>query len=134
MTLQAFLLCDSAITDAATGKVSVQGIFGRVSASQFPCAHPSCALFFQLRVAPGEKCDLKLQLEHSNGAREQPLDLPMGIGDTVTGIVQGIINMNALPLHDPGTYTFSLIVNGSLAGTVRLTADKIEDARNERPH
>jgi len=45
---KAILLCDHAIADAATGKVSVIGIFGRWAFPHFPHSTPSFRVFLQL--------------------------------------------------------------------------------------
>jgi len=133
MTLQALLLCDSAIVDAATGKVSVNGIFDKISSPQFPCAIANCMLFFQLRTAPMTKCDIALQIVHANNARENPLQLPTSVSD-VNGLVQGIVQFNGFPMHEPGHYEVELSANGTLQGSVKLLGEKLEETTREQRH
>lgn len=62
----ALILCDQIIEDKHTGKKSLIGMFDRVHAGSFPCAHPSLSIFVALTNLEGEvPCEIVCR--HADG-------------------------------------------------------------------
>ena len=66
---QALVVCDQIITDAATGKKTLVGIFNNLGASQFPCVHPRFCVYVALTNGHGEYT-VELRLVHEGGTLE----------------------------------------------------------------
>lgn len=123
--VSAFLVCDSVIKDADTGKVSLIGLFNAINVSQFPAVHPSLALFASLTDAEGEY-DVRVDLVHvaSNTltARFPPPDKPpMRIAsDERLNYTDLIVRLQGLRFDEPGEYEFRLFVDGKLIALRRF--------------
>ena len=53
-SVQAFLVCDSVIAEAGTGKKTIVGTFVKLHAAAFPCVLRSIGLYFCITDASGE--------------------------------------------------------------------------------
>ncbi len=53
-SLQALLVCDTVIIDAATGKKSIINTFTHIMAMRFPCQQPQMGIYFCITDAEGE--------------------------------------------------------------------------------
>jgi len=52
-TLNAMLICDSAVREEGTGKVSLIGIFANITASAFPAIHSKLTIYVNVTDAQG---------------------------------------------------------------------------------
>jgi hypothetical protein len=115
MEVQAFLLCDSVVQDAHTGKTIVHGIFDRLSSKTFPAVHPSCAIFFRIRCDNQGDHSVIINVVAPSNMRQQMPTLPVRVGPT--NVAQGTIHIQGLPLPVEGRYEFELLFDGQrLAG------------------
>ena len=115
MDVQAFLLCDSVVQDALTGKTSVNGIFDNISSKTFPAVHPSCFIFFRIICdSPGDH-SVVINVVAPSGIREQMPTISIRVGPT--NLAKGIVQIQGLPLPVEGRYEFELLFDGQrLAG------------------
>jgi Family of unknown function (DUF6941) len=109
MEVQAFLLCDSVVQDAQTGKSFVHGIFDRIWTRSFPAVHQSCAAFFRIRFDDQGNHNVSLNLIAPSGLRQPTPSIPVTMGST--NVAQGTINIQGLPLPVEGRYEFELLVD-----------------------
>jgi Family of unknown function (DUF6941) len=120
--VQGFLLCDSVVVDARTGKAVIQGIFDKVFSPQYPAIHPRCAIFVRLRPPSDQNsCDISLRFRTPSRS-EQVLIPPQNLAVGDTGVIQAVFEVHGLPLAEQGTYAFELFVNELLLSTFRLMA------------
>jgi len=122
VTVQSFLLCDSVVIDAHSGKTTIQGVFDRLFALQYPATHPSCTLYVRLAADRKEGAPaVSMVVQRPSGAQEQPVPTQtLVVGED--GIAQAIINVQGLPLPEAGIYTFVLVVDGSMVAEFKLAA------------
>ncbi len=119
--LQAFLLCDSMMRDAETGKSIISGVFDRIWAEKYPALHASLSVYFRF-ILPVAKSTFKMQLDFitPSGLRQSMPELPGSAGPR--GIAEGAISIQGLPLPEPGDYTFELLIDGRRVAGYRLMA------------
>lgn len=109
--LNAMLICDQAIREEGTGKVSLIGIFENIRGANFPMAHTGLAVYIKVTDALGEY-DLRLDL-----VRLDDLQL-LGQGQvhaTVTDRLspaEWVFNLSVLVFERSGRYEFRLSANG----------------------
>ena len=125
--VRAFLLCDAAVTDGASGKTTLVGIFDRVVATSYPVICASFAVYFKVSdlngtygfdvvfVAP----DLVTVVGRLPFQGTITVDNPL-VPFENTGNVQG------LKLSAAGRYTVRLMYNG-------LVADEFSVEATEQP-
>ena len=97
--VQAFLLCDSVVVDARSGKAVVQGIFDRIMSKSFPAVHPNCSIYARIRLLQGRSCEFAIALQTPSGGVERPLPPQKVVG------VEGETKHEAQALyleHGPG--------------------------------
>ena len=109
--LTPMLICDQAIREERTGKVSLIGIFDNILTTNFPMAHPGCAVYVKVTDAFGDY-DLSLDLVRLD-------DLQMlGQGKVQAKVAdrlstaEWVFNLNMLVFERPGRYEFRLSANG----------------------
>jgi hypothetical protein len=123
--VKAFLIADAVIQDRATGKWSVVGIFDRIFAPQFPCVHPSLAMYVKLSDAVGR---YRVRVEFRDGDDKvvsgfEGIDLE--VKDQLQSVDFGIPT-HGLPLEKPGRYQFQLYFNGEYVTAAPLDVQKLE--------
>jgi hypothetical protein len=124
------VICDQAIREEGTGKISLIGIFENIHAGFFPIRHPSMAVYVQISDAQGEY-DLRLELVRlddmmtigrgqgraSIGNRLQPSDI--------------LFNLLLLEFQRPGVYEFRLFANSRHLASKSFRVIKFEQAAGE---
>jgi hypothetical protein len=132
MEVQAFLLCDSVVQDAQTGKSFVHGIFDRISARSFPAVHQFCAAFFRIRFDDQGDHSVSLTLIAPSGLRQAMPSIPVAIGPT--NIAQGTINIQGLPFLEEGRYEFELLVDERRVASYMLDVLAVGDSSHGNLH
>ena len=64
----ALLICDQIITDRATGKQSLIGLFSKIHSAGFPATHPQLSVFVVLTEGRGQT-ELTIRIVDGNEAR-----------------------------------------------------------------
>jgi len=125
---QTFLLCDQVITDEATKKKTLVGVFDRIWVSQFPAKHSPAALYIRLFDAQGD-CDIRVDYVKADDQRM--------LGN-VTGKMQSVkrhttvefaIALPPIDIPSPGEYEFRLWINDHYAHRVRFVAEQLRTER-----
>jgi hypothetical protein len=125
---QTFLLCDLVITDEATKKKTLVGVFDRIWVSKFPAKHTPAALYIRLFDAQGD-CDLRVDYVK--------VDDQTVLGN-VTGKMQSVkrhttvefaIALPPIDIPAAGEYEFRLWINEIYAHRVRFTAEQLPAER-----
>jgi hypothetical protein len=112
----AMLICDNAIREEGTGKVSLIGIFEKIRAGAFPVGHPSLSVYVKVTDAQGNY-QLVLEL-----VRVQDLTV-IGRGEAAVSVetrleaAEWIFNLSWLVFEKPGPYEFRLRANGRHVGS-----------------
>ena len=125
--LQAMLVCDQAIREAETNKVSLVGIFDQIRGAEFPLAwaRPT-AVYARVTDAEGHyqiRLELvRLEDELSVGR----LDVEMTVGDRM-GFSELIFNLDRLIFERPGRYEFRLFAGDRHVGGVVFTVIQINE-------
>jgi len=118
--LNAMLVCDVAIREEGTGKISLIGIFENVRALSFPVLHPQLTVYVKLTDAAGQYqlCLELVQLESANIiGRETPFTARDRMGST-----ELVFELHNLTFNAPGLYSFNLYANDRLVESKTFTA------------
>jgi len=114
--LNAILICDQAIREEGTGKVSLIGIFENIGARQFPSKHGLLCVYAKLTDAEGQY-DVRLEL-----IRLEDLmtigqgHLTMSVEDRMAPI-ELVFQLGGLVFGRPGRYEFRLYANDKSVGS-----------------
>jgi len=130
--VQAFLLCDSVVQDAQSGKSSVQGVFDRIWTRVLPAVHPTCAVFFRVRFDDQSEHRIVLVIVAPSGLRSEMPPIPVVIGPTNVG--QGTINIEGLPIPEEGRYEIHMLVDGNRAAIYNLDVINISERNHGTTH
>lgn len=129
MNIENFTLSDHA--DNNHGKLSVFGIFDRITSPKFPIQHAHCCLSLRMRFQRSEegKHHVKIVLVDADG-RPQIFQYEQDIVATVTdgfdtGTANMVINLNNLPIERPGSYYWDLVFDGQLISRLHLYAQQV---------
>jgi hypothetical protein len=126
------VLADNAIA-AADGKLSIIGIFDRITAPKFPSIHPSCALVLRLRASPSEQGQTKkvqVRLMDADGGTvlelESEFQVPPKFEDPTKpfGLNQ-VVQFQGLQLMKAGDYAFHVLINGDEKALVEFSAAQV---------
>lgn len=114
------LVCDQAIREERTGKVSLIGIFENITTALVPTTHSSLSVYVKLTDAEGQY-DLELKLVHLDTASLIARGQGQVTAQDRMGSVE--INFNLLNLIFPhfGSYEFQLSANGRHLGSKTLS-------------
>jgi hypothetical protein len=114
--LNAMLVCDAAIKEAGTGKISLIGIFENLNTVNFPARHPQLAVYVKLTDAAGQY-QLRLELVQLENATI------IGQGEGAVTVhdrmesAELVFELHNLTFNAPGLYSFNLSANGRLVGS-----------------
>ena len=125
--LQAMLLCDQAIRDAETNKVSLVGIFDQIRGAEFPLAwaRPT-AVYTRVTDAEGHY-QIQLELVRlEDEASVGRVDVEMTAGDRM-GFGELIFKFDRLIFERPGRYEFRLFAGDRYVGGVVFTVIQIDE-------
>lgn len=114
------------------GKLNILGVFDTIYAESYPAVHPEMKLVIRFEMHPAETEEAKkvqIQLRNDRGAKlsEVAADLQVqvppgvrGAGEMVTADI--ILSLAGLPIDQPGTYEFVVLVSGEVKRTVPFKA------------
>jgi hypothetical protein len=128
MEIDLAFLADAATIDAS-GKLSVLGIFDRISVSQFPAQHGRITLVLRFSAGTSEIGGHDVQIRMSDPGGKEVLSLN-GEMQLVGGVaaqdvirVPHILNLDGLVFHGPGMYSFDVKVNGEHHVSIPLSVE-----------
>ena len=124
-TVRAFLLADAVIQDRQTRKWSVVNVFDQIFAQQFPCFHPSLALYVKLADAHGR---YTVRVEFRD-AQDVILSKIEGITVETTGPARSAefgVTAQGLPLKAAGRFQFQLFLNEEYAAAASLDVVQVQ--------
>jgi hypothetical protein len=108
----AFLICDSVVRDATSGKTSVQGIFDTVNAANTPAVQAGMTVYFRLKFEQHvANATASLAIQPPSGIRHITPDLPL-VNVGPTGATEGWINIQGMVFPEYGMYGIDLLING----------------------
>jgi hypothetical protein len=122
-TFNAMLICDNAIREEGTGKVSLIGIFASIGSLQFPVLHQSLCVYVNIGDAQG-RYHLRLEMLRTDEMKV------IGRGEVEATVADRmkpteiVIELNGLLFDRPGRYEFVLYANDNLVG--RKSFDVVE--------
>jgi hypothetical protein len=111
-TLNAMLICDSAVREEGTGKVSLIGIFANITASAFPAIHSKLTIYVNVTDAQGH---YKFRLEMrrvDNGELLGQADLEGDVADAMKP-TEILFEIGPLVFDRAGKYEFRFYANDS---------------------
>ncbi len=114
------IICDQIITDRATGKQSLIGMFSRVHARGFPATHAQLCVFVALSGGHGDT-DLLIRLVDSAEARA-----PIVVGkgsvrfNDPRAVANLVLQFHGLTFPKAGEYRVQLLAHGQLLREARL--------------
>jgi hypothetical protein len=120
----AFLLCDQVISDEATKKKTLVGIFDRIWVSKFPTEHKPVALYARLYDAEGE---YDVRVEYVKLSDESVLARANGklqVHDRRKP-VEFALSLSSIPIPEPGEYEFRLWIGNRYIQKVRFVAEPL---------
>lgn len=126
MEIDFALLADAATMDA-TGKLSILGVFDRITAAQFPVQHGRIALVLRFTAGTSEigTHDMQIRLSDPDGAEVLSLNGEMHLGGGgPNGLgpirVPHILNLDGLVFSRAGHYSFDIKVDGEHQRSISL--------------
>jgi hypothetical protein len=123
MDLSLLLVADYANT-TSDGKLNVMGIFGNITANEFPATHPEMYIIAQLTASPAEygrvfKFEMKLLdedgVEMGTVGGENTVPRPEGGRQISLNHVMRFVNVM---FPRPGVYEFAVLVDNDLKGSI----------------
>ena len=117
------VLCDHALV-SQDGKLSLIGIFDRITVPGLPVQHPRFFVVAVLDMAPGNH-QVRIELLDPTGhnvLQEQGVEIPV----SVAGVGQSgnlIAELNMLPLDFAGQYDFNLYSGADRIGTISFAVE-----------
>ena len=104
----ALLTCDAVARDPG-GKVTLYGIFDRISSSQFPTIHPMFAIYWRCNVpGPGR---VGVTIYRPDGSQLAELE-PVETNKAAMHNMQGTYTLGGFEFAHEGGYEFRLTYNG----------------------
>lgn len=123
----AMLICDYVITERATNKKSLIGVFENIGAMQFPCTHFQLSVYIKLTDAQGhyrfrlELVDLK------NNALIGKSEMPDAIQIPNPLITHELVfNLRGLRFPHAGEYEFQIFANDRIFGQKSFIVNEIK--------
>lgn len=128
-----FAVCaDYAAVDAAS-KLTIVGVFDFINAATFPASWPDMVLLLRLKIHRSELGTAqKVVVKLANEDGQQMIQVegefnssPLpGKQPSVENSVNHILRFQNIVFPKPGVYTFDILINNSVAGTVPLTLNQ----------
>lgn len=123
----AVILCDRVKREAGTNKATLDGIFDRVFLPAFP-GGMNMALFIRVVAEDaGSELPLTFNLVRPNGMIERFPPVRLVLTD---GRAEGQVNIQGLPIMEPGEHRFELSHGSTRVG---LTSFIVEEVRRANP-
>jgi hypothetical protein len=114
-TFNAMLVCDNAIREEGTGKISLIGIFANIWALKFPTVHPSLCVYANLGDMEGP---YKMRLDMVRGSDMGVIgrgEAQVTIGDRMKP-AEVVFELRGLVFEGPGRFQFELYANDRAVG------------------
>jgi len=106
----AFLICDQVITDEATKKKTIIGVFDRIWVAKFPTNHHPIAVYARFFDAEGT-FDVRVQyVKVDNESVLAEANMTMNVPQRHTA-AEFAIAFPPVPIPEPGDYEFRLWIN-----------------------
>lgn len=113
------ILSDYIIKDAASGKLSLIGIFNGLFAQRFPCTHPLICIYVALTGGRGHvPCNLRM-VPLGGGAEVFSLQGTVNFADPVA-VPEIVFQIQQMQVKEPGMYSIEFIAGGELLGSRNL--------------
>ncbi len=109
--LQAFLICDDALRDKASGKVQIKGVFDHIAVTDLPAVHRHATVYVRL-VLPERMRGVEMGLAIVTPSGKRATTETHTYNASPGGVVESTSNLNEIHLPETGTYRFELLVNG----------------------
>lgn len=127
---KAALICDHAIREEGTGKVSLIGIFENIRAPSFPMTHPSLSVYVQATDGQGRYV-LLFELVRLDdlvviGRRAATVEMRDRLAPT-----EIVFNLQFLQFERPGRYEFRLSANGRYLTNKAFRVLTLEEAQGD---
>ena len=125
MEIDLALLADAATLDA-TGKLSILGVFDRITTAQFPVQHGRIALVLRFTAGTSEigTHEMEIRLSDPDGAELVSLNGEMRLGGGQGGLgpirLPHILNLDGLVFSRSGHYSFAIKVDGEHQRSISL--------------
>lgn len=117
--LVAMLLCDTAIREAGTNKLSLIGTFNGIFAPKFPCVHPTLSVYLALTDGRGKvPCCLRMTSMES-GKEVFSLQGQVEFPDPLA-VAEMIFQLQQLKFDQPGLYALDFLADKELLGSRKL--------------
>lgn len=117
--VKAFLIADAVIQDRLTRKWTVVNVFDQIFAPQFPCVHPSMALYVKLADARGRYA-VRVDLRDATDALLSKIEGIVVEASGPTRSAEFGVTAQGLPLKGPGRCQFQLFLNDEYAAAASL--------------
>jgi hypothetical protein len=113
--LSAILICDSALREEGTGKVSLIGIFGNITTHAFPTIHPKLTVYVNVTDAQGV---YKFRLEMRRIENDQLLGQAELQAEVVNALkpTEILFEIGGVAFDRPGDYEFRFYADGRHVG------------------
>ncbi|MEO0562941.1 MAG: hypothetical protein AAF125_12595 [Chloroflexota bacterium] len=119
------------------GKLTLGGIFDSIQSSEFPANSPRMFLVAQIRAQPEEfetVFDVRFRLFNEegeelinlNGAGEVPVS-----EHNLSVLMNQVVTLNNIQFEKPGTYHFTLEINGEEAAYLPFNVVKMKKPSNQ---
>ena len=129
-------LCDYAMV-SREGKLSVLGIFTRITSARLPWVHPQAYIAFEIELnyaEVGKEFSVKIELVNADGGRIFGAEAQiMAQGSAKIGQNPGIpqvIGIGGMRFENEGPYNINFWLNGKLEHQLEFT---VEVAKGTRP-
>lgn len=123
--ISSFLIADTAIQDRLTGKWTVVGIFDKIYGPQFPCVHPTLALYVKFADAKG-RYRVKVEFRDAEDKVVSAFErIEFEVKEHARSGDFGVTT-HGLPLEKPGRYQFQLYLNDEYAASAPLDVFKLD--------
>lgn len=118
--LIAALVCDVAVKDPTSGKISLIGIFDRVHVKEFPSKRP-VSLYAKLTEAEGQY-EFQARYVYSNTGEKLAEAKGKFTAKEKLATVELNLQFPPLPIPGEGRYDFQIWVNGAFLGQTFIDA------------
>lgn len=131
MKVPAFAVLADYVNVTIDGKLNIMGIFDVIRAPSFPVIHPQMRLVLKLQGSPSERGSTKsiqIKLLDADGKQLLEIATTLSIPEVapLSPEFPQVIELNGIPFMHPGTYQFSILVNGEEKATVPFSVVLVE--------
>lgn len=129
--IQAFLLADNVYRDIATGKHIIAGTFTTMWAPEFPAKFDRpVRVFLSLTNCRGDSITVQFRLmslaDNTVVMKSNDITFNLPPGFSPLSTLETTTDVPPIPMPSTGVYAFEALVNGQIAGAIRLQFNKIK--------